>query len=181
MLLREDLVEGLHALAFHAAELLQGDGFGQVDVLEAHLVHADGDFEAAFWASPRGDLLFTPVCGEGVREDAGVGADTAGSDADDAGAVAGEGGQGRGGDGHARAQQQAGQGRGGEVDEVGAVVVDLNLRAYSGVVLHHADHVQVEEGQGVRDAREHSQDESGQALMVPAAVEGELMRLSGQG
>ncbi len=71
VLLREDLVEGLHALAFHAAELVQGDGFGQVCVLEAHLVHADGDLEAAFWVGPCGDLLFEPVGGEGVRQDAG--------------------------------------------------------------------------------------------------------------
>ncbi len=181
MLLREDLVEVLHALAFHTAELVQSDGFGQVCVLEARLVHADGDLEAAFWVGPCGDLLFKPVGGAGVREDADVGADAAGSDAYDAGVVAGECGQGRGGDGDPRAQQEAGQGCGGEVDEVGAVVVDLDLRAYSSAVLHHADHVQVEKGQGVRDAREHSQGGSGQALMVLAAVEGGLMRLSGQG
>jgi hypothetical protein len=30
------------------------------------------------------------------------------------------------------------------------VFVDLDLRAHSGVVLYHPDHVQVEEGQGVR-------------------------------
>src|SRR5690606_1875686 len=111
-----DLVEGLQPLAFHAAELVQGDGLGEVGVLEAHPVHADGDLEAALWVGPGGDLLFEPVGGEGVREDAGVGADAAGSDADDAGVVAGEGGQGRGGDGHPGAQQQAGQGCGGEVD-----------------------------------------------------------------
>lgn len=134
-----------------------------------------------FWVGPCGDLLFEPVGGEGVQEDAGVGVDAASSDADDAGVVAGEGSQGRGGDGDARAHQEAGQGCVGEVDEVGVVVIDRDLRAHSGVVLYHADHVQGEEGQGVRDAREHGQGGSGQTLMGLAAVEGGLMRLSGQG
>ncbi len=169
VLLREDLVEGFHALAFHPAELVQGDGFGYVGVLEAHPVHADGDVESPCWVGPHRELLFEPVGGEGVGEDARVGADAARSDADDAGAVAGEGGQGRGGDGHAWAEERAGQSRGGDVDEVGAVFVDLDLRAHSGVVLYHADHVQVQEGQGVRDAGEHGQGGGGEASAYLAA------------